>query len=204
MNNVNLLPVYSHADINQNIKVLRASYKAGLRRFEFTNRNENALDIFEKIVSLCEEEMPDMVLGAGTIINEVDARNFLEKGAKFLISPLISKELIDYTKLHNVEWIPGCATGAEVGMALNAGIPMVKLYPIKTLGGPEFVKLIKGPFYNMKFQTSGGIKGEAEEVNALLKAGASIVGLGNSFFNDDASEQDLVLKLSNLIAQLKD
>jgi 2-dehydro-3-deoxyphosphogluconate aldolase / (4S)-4-hydroxy-2-oxoglutarate aldolase len=197
-----ILPVYSHHQLSENIKVINASYKAGLRRFEFTNRNDNALDIFEELVALCKQEMPDMKLGAGTIINEVDARNFMIKGASFLISPLISQALIDFTSRANIEWIPGCATGAEVGTALNAGIPMVKLYPIKTLGGAEFIRLMRGPFYTMKFQVSGGIKGETQEVISFLEAGASIVGLGNSFFDPSLSEEQLTNKIKSLLKSL--
>ncbi len=198
-----ILPVYSNPSLTENIKVLKASYKAGLRRFEFTNRNENALDVFAELVAICNAEMPDMKLGAGTILNPVDAKNFMNIGAAFLISPLISQALIDYTSQNDIEWIPGCATGAEVGIAQNAGIPMVKLYPIKTLGGPEFISLMKGPFYNMKFQVSGGIIGKSSEVKSLLVAGASIVGLGNSFFESHLAEDELTDKISKLLLSLQ-
>jgi 2-dehydro-3-deoxyphosphogluconate aldolase / (4S)-4-hydroxy-2-oxoglutarate aldolase len=197
-----ILPVYSSHSLDQSLKVLRASYKAGLRRFEFTNRNYNALEIFSKLIEEVNGNMPGMELGAGTIMNISDAENFIKIGARFLISPLISKELIDYSQTNNIEWLPGCATGAEIGLAQNAGIPMVKLYPIKTLGGVEFVKLMKGPFYKMKFQTSGGIKGEPQEVKELLTSGVSIVGLGNTFFEDHLSELDLEHKIKNLLDQI--
>jgi 2-dehydro-3-deoxyphosphogluconate aldolase / (4S)-4-hydroxy-2-oxoglutarate aldolase len=197
-----ILPVYSHHSIDQNIKVLEASYEAGIRRFEFTNRHDNALENFATLISLCKSKMSDMELGAGTIINKTDAELFMAEGASFLVSPLISQELIDYTNQKNIEWVPGCATGAEIGLAQNAGIKLVKLYPISTLGGPEFIRLIKGPFYKMKFQTSGGIKGEVEEVKALLSAGAEIVGLGNSFFSEGLSKEVLVVKIKNLVSSL--
>ncbi len=198
-----ILPVYSNASFEENLKVLRASYKAGLRRFEFTNRHDNALENFEKLIAECKESMPEMELGAGTIMNVDDAVSFIQQGASFLVSPLISQELIAYTKEHNIEWVPGCATGAEVGMAQNAGIKLVKLYPISSLGGAEFVKLIKGPFYKMKFQASGGIKGEVAEVKSLLDAGTSIVGLGNSFFGAELGEEVLVEKIKTLLNGLK-
>jgi 2-dehydro-3-deoxyphosphogluconate aldolase / (4S)-4-hydroxy-2-oxoglutarate aldolase len=194
-----ILPVYSNSNIEENIKVVRASYNAGIRRFEFTNRHETALDHFTTLRKLIDTELVGMQLGAGTIIDVDDASKFIDCGADFLISPLISNSLIEYTNTHNISWLPGCATGAEIGMAQNAGIKMVKLYPIKTLGGAEFIHLIKRPFYKMKFQVSGGIKGEIDEVKELLNAGASIVGLGNSFFDPSLTQDQLTAKIKHLL-----
>jgi 2-dehydro-3-deoxyphosphogluconate aldolase / (4S)-4-hydroxy-2-oxoglutarate aldolase len=197
-----ILPVYSHTNIDQCIKVLQASYDAGIRRFEFTNRDMSALSHFAALRKMVDDHYIDFELGAGTIMNVSDAKEFMAVGADFLISPLISQELLEYTLKNNISWLPGCATGAEIGMAQNGGLSMVKLYPIKTLGGPEFIKQIKGPFYKMKFQASGGIKGDTEEVNALLDAGASIVGLGNSFFDQDESQDELTARIKGLLDSL--
>jgi 2-dehydro-3-deoxyphosphogluconate aldolase/(4S)-4-hydroxy-2-oxoglutarate aldolase len=193
-----LLPVYSSPNLNQNIKVMRACYQTELLKFEFTNRNENALENFKELYRLSQSEMPGLKLGAGTMMNVDDAKKFIDAGAEFLISPLISQELLDYTKRNKIEWIPNCVTGSEIGLALNNGIKFVKLFPITSLGGPQFVKNIRGPFYMMKFQVSGGIKGEIEEVKTYLDAGASMVALGNSFFDNDLSEKDIIDKIINL------
>jgi 2-dehydro-3-deoxyphosphogluconate aldolase / (4S)-4-hydroxy-2-oxoglutarate aldolase len=197
-----ILPVYSNAALDENIKVLNASYNAGLRRVEFTNRHNNAIEIFKALMQYCKDHLPGMKLGAGTIMNTTDAALFRAQGAAFLVSPLISQQLIDFTSTHGIEWIPGCATGAEIGMAQNAGIPLVKLFPIGSLGGTDFIKAMKGPFYKMKFQVSGGVKGEPEEVKALLDAGADIVGLGNSFFKNAMSEEEMTAKIKALLHSL--
>jgi 2-dehydro-3-deoxyphosphogluconate aldolase / (4S)-4-hydroxy-2-oxoglutarate aldolase len=197
-----LLPVYSHHDLSQNLKILRACYSAGIRRFEFTNRHENALENFAAMRLIVSTDMPDLKLGAGTIINVEDAKQFVAAGADFLISPLISQPLIDYTTQYEIEWIPGCATGTEIGMAQNAGIKLVKLYPIATLGGADFLKHIRGPFYKMKYQVSGGIKGQPAELASLFNAGADVVGLGNSFFDESLSHDDIVNKIQKLVDDL--
>lgn len=199
MNQANLLPVYSHAVLEQNIKVLSACYEAGLRRFEFTNRHETAQQHFKSLIHIVNNEMKDLDLGVGTIMNTKDAEIFVSLGAHFLVSPLISNDLIEFTSKHKIEWIPGCATGAEIGLAYNSGIDLVKLYPIKQLGGPDYIKAIKGPFYKTKFQASGGIKGDKSEIEALLQAGASIVGLGNSFFNEDMTKEEISAKIKALL-----
>lgn len=202
MNTDKILPVYSNVSMSDSIKVVQAAYNAGLRRFEYTNRYDNSLEIFKELRRLCDETMSDLLLGAGTIMNVEDAKVFLDNGADFLVSPLISQSLIDYTRDNGTVWVPGCGTGAEIGMAYNAGITLVKLFPISTLGGPTFIKLMKGPFAKMRFQTSGGIKGEAQEVKALLDAGAEIVGLGNAFFDASLTQEEITQKLTTLIQNI--
>lgn len=202
MNTEKILPVYSNVSLSESIKVVQAAYNAGLRRFEYTNRHDNSLEIFKAIRKLCDESMSDLLLGAGTIMNVEEAKVFLDSGADFLVSPLISQALIDFTKEQGTVWVPGCGTGAEIGMAYNAGITLVKLFPISTLGGPAFIKLMKGPFAKMRFQTSGGVKGEVEEVKALLNAGAEIVGLGNAFFDASLTQEEMTQKLATLIQHI--
>jgi 2-dehydro-3-deoxyphosphogluconate aldolase / (4S)-4-hydroxy-2-oxoglutarate aldolase len=198
-----IMPVYSNAVTANNIMVLQACYDAGLRHFEFTNRNENALDEFIHLKKYADDKLPGMMLGVGTIKNSADAEIFLSAGAAYLISPLVSNELIDFTKKRNVLWIPGCGTASEVGMAENAGIGLVKIFPAAALGGPEFIKLLRGPFYNMQFMANGGISGDAVEIKKYFAAGASAVGLGNSFFTGEMNVENITQKLKILIAALE-
>jgi 2-dehydro-3-deoxyphosphogluconate aldolase / (4S)-4-hydroxy-2-oxoglutarate aldolase len=202
MNTDKILPVYSNVSLAESIKVVQAAYNAGIRRFEYTNRHDNSLEIFKALRKLCDESMTDLSLGAGTIMNVEEAKIFLDSGADFLVSPLISQPLIDFTTENKILWLPGCGTGAEIGMAYNAGITLVKLFPISTLGGPAFIKLMKGPFAKMRFQTSGGVKGEAQEVKALIDAGAEIVGLGNAFFDASLTQEGMTQKLTTLIQNI--
>jgi 2-dehydro-3-deoxyphosphogluconate aldolase / (4S)-4-hydroxy-2-oxoglutarate aldolase len=200
--NQKIIPVYSDRATANNKKIIKACYDAGLRYFEFTNRDENALDEFIGLKKYCDKGLPNMILGAGTIKNVSDAEIFLAAGAAFLISPLISAELITYTKKKSILWIPGCATASEVGMAENAGIKLVKIFPATLLGGAAFIKMLKGPFYNMQFMATGGITGEAEEIKKYFAAGASAVGLGSAFINASLTEEKLVTEIKNLLKNI--
>jgi 2-dehydro-3-deoxyphosphogluconate aldolase / (4S)-4-hydroxy-2-oxoglutarate aldolase len=200
--NQKIIPVYSDTATANNKKIVKACYDAGLRYFEFTNRDENALDEFISLKKYCDTELQNMILGVGTIKNVSDAEMFLAAGAAFLISPLISAELITYTKKKSILWIPGCATASEVGMAENAGINLVKIFPASLLGGAAFIKMLKGPFYNMQFMATGGIKGEAEEIKKYFAAGASAVGLGSAYFNASLPEEKLITEIKNLLKNL--
>lgn len=184
--------------------ILKACYDAGLRYFEFTNRHNNALEEFMGLRKYADKELPGMQLGVGTIKNAMDAEMFLAAGATYLISPLISKELIDFTFMKNILWIPGCSTASEVGMAENAGIDLVKIFPASLLGGPAFIKMLKGPFYKMKYMANGGITGDVIEIKEYLAAGASGVGLGNSFFTENIPPSAITQKLKTLMAAIAD
>jgi len=193
-----ILPVYSHSQTAMNKKVLAACYKAGLRCFEFTNRNENALDEFYSLQKYCATELPGMILGAGTIKNEQHAEMFVSAGAAFLVSPLISAELIEFTKRKQIAWIPGCGTASEVGLAENNGINLVKVFPVKALGGIEFIKALKGPFPGMTFMATGGISADNDEIKKYL-LNVNAVGIGNSFFADEETEEQISIKLKSIL-----
>lgn len=198
-----IIPVYSNIDSAINKKAIHASYQAGLRYFEFTNRFENACDEFYALKRYCESELQGMMLGAGTIKNITDAEMFLSAGATFLVSPLISIELLSFVKNKKILWIPGCASASEIGMAENAGLKLVKIFPAGILGGTAFIKAMKGPFPAMQFLVTGNIAGEITEVKDYLSAGASAVGIGTSFFTIAADEVAMINKLQKLTDGLK-
>lgn len=196
-----IIPVYSHAETGMNKKALSASYQAGLRYFEFTNRHDNAPEEFYELKKYCDKELPGMILGVGTIKNVTDAEIFLSAGAAFLVSPLISAELIGFTKNKNILWVPGCATASEIGLAENNGIKLVKIFPAKLIGGRAFIHALKGPFPNMNFLATGGIAGEITEIKNYLSVAAA-VGIGNSFFSDDLTENEITARLKNILSNI--
>src|SRR6478736_2212204 len=88
-----LLPLYYHEDKEISISILRALYLAGVRILEFTNRGENALINFEALKVVAQNEMPDLLLGIGTIKTAETAKKFIELGADFIVSPIVSSEV---------------------------------------------------------------------------------------------------------------
>jgi len=194
-----IIPVYSHAETGMNKKVLSACFHAGLRYFEFTNRHENALDEFYDLKKYCDTVLPGMILGAGTIKNVQHAEMFLAAGAAFLVSPLISQELIGFAKNKNIPWIPGCATASEVGLAENNGLNIVKIFPAKQLGGPAYIQALKGPFPSINFLATGGIGGDGSGIKEYLTV-AGAVGLGNAFFSDEMTEEQLTNELKTVLS----
>lgn len=179
------MPLFTHTDVTVCKNVLKASYDAGVRLFEFTNRNENSFDIFIELRKYCSESLPGMILGIGTIKNGQQAEQFIHAGADFLISPLINADIYNVASKHNKLWMPGCATPSEIGMAENWGIPVVKIFPAKQLGGPAFIKAVKAVFPNTGFMTTGGVEPTQEDIANWFKSGVVAVGIGSQLFPPD-------------------
>ncbi len=176
------VPLFTHTDISICRNVLKASYDAGVRLFEFTNRNANSFDIFIELRKYCSEQLPGMVLGIGTIKNAQQAGQFIRAGADFLISPLILEEIQQVAAAHKKLWIPGCATASEIGLAEYWGIDTVKIFPARQLGGPAFIKAVKAVFPAMRFMATGGVEPTAEDIGNWFKGGVTAVGIGSQLF----------------------
>lgn len=173
-----ILPLYFNADENISLEVLKAIYKAGIRAVEYTNRGEAALKNFEKMVALRNEEMPDLLLGIGTIKNLDQAKAFEKIGADFFISPGFIPEVAHYFIAKDLFYSPGCMTPTEIIAAENAGVKFIKLFPGNMLG-PGFLSGIKDIFPNLKFMPTGGVDTTKENIDGWFKAGVSAVGMGS-------------------------
>ena len=176
------MPLFTHTDLSVCTNVLKASYDAGVRLFEFTNRNENSFDIFCALRKYCNDSLPGMVLGIGTIKNAQQAEQFIAAGADFLISPMILEEINEVAVKNQKLWMPGCATPSEIGLAENWGINIVKIFPAKQLGGPAYIKAVRAVFPTIQFMTTGGVEPTQEDIAAWFKSGVSAVGIGSQLF----------------------
>ncbi len=140
-----MLPLYFNPDETVSVDVLKAIYKAGVKAVEYTNRGEAALSNFRKLVSVRNEQMPGILLGVGTIKNMQQAKDYLEAGADFLVSPGFVPDVATYAVANDIFYAPGCMTPTEIIAAENAGIKFIKLFPGNLLG-PEFLSGIKEIF----------------------------------------------------------
>ena len=172
-----LVPLFYENDVVVVTEVVKALYAGGIRTIEFTHRGVNALENFKVLVAL-KNEMPDLFLGIGTIKNEVDAKNYIDAGADFLISPVFDASVADIAYLHKVLWIPGCMTPTEIHHAQVAGCNIIKLFPGNVLG-PGFIEAIKPLFNDVHFLVTGGVDATEQSILSWLNAGAAGVGLGS-------------------------
>ena len=184
MQETGLVPVFYHPDLDVCREVLAASYRAGVRVFEFTNRGDFAHEIFGELNKYAAQHCPNMILGAGTIFEAGTAGLYMQLGACFVVSPVLKEDVAFACNRRKVGWIPGCATMNEVSRAEELGAEVVKVFPGDVVG-PAFVKALKAPMPWSTVMVTGGVKPEAENLQAWFRAGVSCVGMGSQLFSPD-------------------
>ncbi|MBL4678721.1 MAG: bifunctional 4-hydroxy-2-oxoglutarate aldolase/2-dehydro-3-deoxy-phosphogluconate aldolase [Mucilaginibacter sp.] len=174
-----MLPLFYHADTQVSLDVVRTLYKAGIRVIEYTNRGEAALENFKALKQLQQTELPELILGIGTIKTPQDVDDYLFAGADFLISPIVAEEVGSLALTNDFLWIPGCMTPTEIDRAVRYyGVSLVKLFPANILG-PGFVSAVKELFPGVKMMPTGGVDMSAENIGDWFKAGVVAVGMGS-------------------------
>lgn len=182
--NQGVLPLYYNADEAVTIEILKSLYKAGIRAVEYTSRGESAVSNFAKMVEIRNAEMPEMLLGIGTIKNLQQAEAYYRLGADFFISPGFVREVAEFLIPKDLLYSPGCMTPTEVIEAENAGVTFIKLFPGNSLG-TGFVSAIKDVFPNLKFMPTGGVDTTKESIESWFKAGVSAVGMGSKLVSKE-------------------
>ena len=145
--------------------------EAGVCAVEITMTIPGALDVMREV-----SREPDLVLGAGTVLDAADAVACLEAGARFVVSPALCEDAVAPCKEAGVPCVLGAATPSEVLRAVRAGSSAVKIFPVSSLGGVSHVKALKAVFPDVALAPTGGIGVDA--VGDYLAAGAAFVGVG--------------------------
>lgn len=204
-----LLPLYFQADKEITLDILRTLYRAGIRAVEYTHRGSNALENFKAMIDLRATEMPEMLLGVGTIKNLEMAKEYLNAGADFLVSPGFVPEVASYCVASDVFYAPGCMTPTEIIAAENIGIRFIKLFPGNVLG-PSYMSTIKDVFPNLFFMPTGGVEATEQSINAWFEAGVSAVGMGSKLISkklmesrDYAALESATREVLNIISRVR-
>lgn len=182
-----MLPLYFNPSEEVTLEILKSIYRAGVRAVEYTNRGAAALENFKKMVEIRDAEMPDLLLGIGTIKNLEQAKQFLDAKADFFISPGFVPEVAEFLIAKDLFYSPGCMTPTEIIAAENAGVKFIKIFPGNMLG-PDFLSGIKDIFPNLLFMPTGGVDTTKENISAWFKAGVSAVGMGSKLISKPLME----------------
>lgn len=154
-----LAPVVVLEHAEDAVPLAKALLAGGIWIMEITLRTDAALEAIERV----SKEVPDILVGAGTVINKDLARKALQAGAAFLVSPGFSKEVADIAQENDILYVPGVATLTEVMYAVNCGYTLLKIFPADTLGGIDYIREIHSVFPKLSFMPSGGISLETME-----------------------------------------
>ena len=182
-----IVPLYFHPDAEESVKILKALYAAGSRVIEYTNRGENAVNNFLQLRKVADKELPGLQLGVGTIRNKIEATEFINEGANFIVCPGVIEGVATLADKNNLLWIPGCLTATEIIQADELGAQLIKLFPGSLLG-PSYLTAMKEIFPDLLFMPTGGVETTEENLTSWFKSGASAVGLGSKLISKDLVE----------------
>ena len=178
-----LVPVFYHPDRDVAGEVMAASYRGGARTFEFTNRGDGAYRVFESLAERAASELPEMVLGVGSIADPYTASLYLAAGANFVVGPSLHPDVAKLCNRRKVPYSPGCGSATEIAQAEELGCEIVKLFPGSCVGGPTFVRSILGPSPWTSIMPTGGVEPTRESLEAWFGAGIIAAGIGSQLFS---------------------
>ena len=192
-----LLGIIRGATTDNIIPVIEAAIAGGIKELEITLNSPGALEQ----IALAAKRFP---VGAGTVLNLNEAKAAIAAGAKFIVSPITDPDTIAFCRKKGIPIYPGALTPNEVYCAWELGATMVKVFPIKAVGGPDYIKELKGPFNEIKLLACGGVT--PQNIKQYFTAGAAAVAVGSSVFNKElmASGQYAVIeqKIKELVAAI--
>ena len=169
-----VLPIITIDDAKKAPKLARALCAGGLKVIEIVLRTPAALDCVRAI----RDEVPECVVGVGTVLRPSDMFAGWKAGAMFSVSPGFTPELLAVGAEAPIPFLPAVSTPAEVLQVLSAGYELMKLFPCELMGGVEFLKALNGPFPTVKFCCTGGIP---QEKLSLYRAQGNVAAIGASF-----------------------
>ena len=177
-----VVPVVVLEKVEDAIPLANAMAAGGVDTMEITFRTACAPECIKAVAENC----PDVLVGAGTIVNLDQCKLAIEMGAKFIVSPGFSDEIVGYCVEHGVAVAPGCVTPTEIMGALKHGLKMVKFFPANVYGGLKALKALSAPFPQVKFIPTGGVdRSNIDEFLAFDK----IAAIGGSFFVKEALDK---------------
>jgi 2-dehydro-3-deoxyphosphogluconate aldolase/(4S)-4-hydroxy-2-oxoglutarate aldolase len=148
-----VVPVVVIDDVEDAVPLAEALVRGGLPLIEVTLRTAAAAAAIERIAA----EVPDAIVGAGTVTTNRQISEALDAGARFLVSPGATPTLLDGLQASGVPFLPGTATASDIVALLERGITHAKLFPAEVVGGVAALKAFAGPFPQMRFCPTGGI-----------------------------------------------
>ena len=202
-----MVPLFYNPDITIGKKLLTACYEGGSRVLEFTNRGDFAHEVFRELNLFSRAELPEMVLGVGSVTDAGTASLYMQLGANFIVSASLREDIAKVCNRRKVPYMPGCGTLTEIGKAEELGCDIVKLFP-GSVYGPGFVKSIKGPQPWTTIMPTGGVTPEKENLKAWFDAGVTCVGMGSKLISKtiiaNADYEGLTEKVKTTLALIQD
>lgn len=199
MSETGMVPLFYHSDIDIAKRTLKACYDGGARLLEFTSRGDFAHNIFEELNQYALAELPEMIMGVGSVTDASAASLYMQLGANFIVTPVLREDIAVVCNRRKVLWSAGCGSLTEIAKAEELGGEIIKLFPGSTYG-PGFVKAIKGPQPWTSIMPTGGVSTEEDNLKGWFGAGVTCVGMGSQLISKEILAQENYTGLKEKVA----
>jgi len=176
-----VVPVIRAESAEQAMKIVDAIREGGIKTIEITMTVPNAIGVMEKVT---EKFGKDVLLGAGTVLDGETARASILAGAEFIVGPSLNEQVIKICKRYSKIAIPGTMTPTEVVNAWEMGADIVKIFPAGELGGPSYIRALKGPLPHILLLPTGGV--DLANAGEFIKAGSCAIAVGTALVDKKA------------------
>ena len=172
MREIGLVPVLRAESEEQAIGLAGAIADGGVTVLEITMTVPGAINVIRRLV----KERPDILIGAGTVLDPETARACLLEGAQFVVSPALNVKTVELCRRYSVAVLPGALTPTEVVTAWQAGADVIKIFPASAMGGAKYLKSLKAPLPQVDMIPTGGVS--LATAHEFLEAEAFALGVG--------------------------
>src|ERR1700728_779409 len=175
-----LVPVLRASSVAKALALATAVADGGVTVLEITMTVPGAIEVMKRLA----QERPDILIGAGTVLDPETARTCILEGAKFVVSPALNLGTIEMCHRYSIAVLPGALTPTEVVTAWQAGADVVKVFPASAMGGAKYLTALKGPLPHVEMIPTGGVS--LATAAEFLQAGAFALGVGSDLVNAKA------------------
>jgi 2-dehydro-3-deoxyphosphogluconate aldolase / (4S)-4-hydroxy-2-oxoglutarate aldolase len=181
---IGIVPVVRAATVTEASRAIEAISAGGIPIVEITMTVPNALSVINQVAGSFGR---GLLVGAGTVTTAEQAKLSIDAGAKFIVSPGLSIPVLSVAQACGVLAIPGALTPTEIMHAQESGAKVVKIFPCDNVGGPKYLKALKGPFPKVAMLPTGGVS--TSNAAAFITAGAFALGVGGELVNRTALKE---------------
>jgi 2-dehydro-3-deoxyphosphogluconate aldolase/(4S)-4-hydroxy-2-oxoglutarate aldolase len=165
---------------------------AGIPIVEITMTIPGAIDM----IAYLTKHIPGVLVGAGTVLDAEIARKCIDAGAGFLTGPCLDLPVIEVAKKQNIAMLAGALTPSEIHAAWDAGADFIKVFPCSALGGPSYIRALKGPFPKIPLLAAGGVN--QQNAGDFILSGAAALGIGSELVPREAIEKRRAAQIQEL------
>lgn len=179
------------------VETAQAIAAGGVKVIEFTLNTPGAIPAIRE----CATKHPDIIIGAGTVLNDQAVKQAVESGAQFIVSPNTKATVIEMTHHYGKVAIPGAYTPNEIATAMDLYADIIKLFPAHDLG-PNYIRNLKGPYNDLNIMPTGGVNDD--NIHDYFQAGACAVAVGTQVYNDSLVEVGNFEEITRRARKFKD